>query len=67
MKHNVIIEIDGVRHKLVKGSHVRCGECSIKEYCERGAEKNVFICFRLSGNMSYRFEKVKETKGGIKL
>ena len=57
MAKNIEIIIDSVRHKLVKGSHTTCGNCSIKEYCERGAEKNVFICFRLSGKMSCRFEK----------
>jgi len=54
---DIEIIIGNVRHKLVKDSHTTCGNCSIKEYCIRGAEKNAFICFRLSGKMSYRFEK----------
>lgn len=57
MEKEIEIIIDNVRHKLVKGTHTTCGNCSIKEYCTRGAEKDVFICFRLSGKMSYRFEK----------
>lgn len=57
MAKNIEIIIDNVRHKLVKGSLTTCGNCSLKEYCTRGAEKDVFICFRLSGRMSYHFEK----------
>ena len=57
MATDIEIIIDNVRHRLVKGSHNTCGNCSIKEYCTRGAEKDVFICFRLSGRMNYRFEK----------
>ena len=61
MEKEIEIIIDNVRHKLVKGTHTTCGNCSIKEYCTRGAEKDVFICFRLSGKMSYRFD-IEELK-----
>jgi hypothetical protein len=57
MATNIEIIIDNVRHRLVKGSHTNCCNCSIKEYCTRGAEKDSFICFRLSGRMNYRFKK----------
>ena len=57
MAKNIEIIIDNVRHKLVRGSHTTCSNCSIKEYCTRGVEKDAFICFRLSGRMSYRFKK----------
>lgn len=57
MATNIEIIIDNVRHKLVKGSHTTCGNCSLKEYCTRGVEKNVFICFRLSRRMNYCFKK----------
>ena len=57
MAKNIEIIIDNVRHKLVKSSHTTCDNCSIKECCTRGAEKDVFICFRLSGRMNCHFKK----------
>jgi hypothetical protein len=62
MTKDIKIIVDNVRHKLVKDSHITCGNCSIKEYCTRGAEKNAFICFRLSGRMDYHFEKEEFNK-----
>lgn len=35
MKHKVIIEINGVRHRLVRGRYVKdyCEKCSLEKEC----------------------------------
>lgn len=35
MEHKIIVEIDGVRHKLIEGDKVisGCTICSLEDYC----------------------------------
>jgi len=50
---NVIIEIDGINHKLIRSKAERaCGTCSIKRYCNGNDTSPVFIkmCSTLKGD-----------------
>lgn len=47
---SVVIEIDGVRHKLVSGE-CSCDECSIKEDCTR-----VYLCNAFSLGTHFELE-----------
>lgn len=49
---SVVIEIDGIRHKLVPGE-CSCDECSIKEDCTR-----VYLCNAFSLDTHFELEKI---------
>lgn len=53
--HNYVLEIDGVRHKLVEESGFVCRRCSLRMLCRevlRGA-----LCVSISGESIYMFVK----------
>ena len=47
MKHSIIVEIDGVRHKLIKTKVKNpCDKCSLKSTCtDRSFGKSIFCSF----------------------
>lgn len=54
---NIVIEIDGVRHKLVRSKKNVCIRCSLYDICqkwERGCH-----AWALSGSGDYRFKLEK--------
>lgn len=56
MKHNIILEIDGVRHKLIKTrAKSLCKSCSIKSICG----KPYYLTFPCSTRFSMHFCKCK--------
>ena len=62
---NVVIEIDGVRHKLVEAiDNSRCCTCSLKELCDKAWEQSMdcSICGSLMINSNYHFELDKKEK-----
>ena len=54
MKHSIILEIDGVRHKLIKGKNSSdvCNKCSIHDICRNIALRN--MCFTQMPDLRYR-------------
>ena len=57
---NVIIEIDGIRHKMVEKTGSPCDHCSLESLCDKGNFK-VGLCVDLfEGNVESRFIKIKE-------
>lgn len=56
---NVVIEIDGIRHRLVENKqHITCSQCSLESYCSRLCHEpyggnSICAFFKLSG--SYMF------------
>ena len=54
MKNKVIIEIDGVRHKLIRGkvSSDVCYKCSIRDVCKNSGLRN--MCFTQMPDLRYR-------------
>lgn len=62
---NVVIEIDGVRHKLVEAKdNSRCDTCSLQELCNEAWEQSMDcnICGSLRINSGYHFELGKKEK-----
>ena len=56
---DIAIEIDGVRHSLVKAKdNSRCDTCSLQELCNEAWEQSMdcFICGSLMINNCYHFE-----------
>lgn len=52
---NVIIEIDGIRHKMVDTPLSPCDHCSLENLCDKG-KFNVGLCIDLfDGNGHSRF------------
>jgi hypothetical protein len=57
----VIIEVDGIRHRLVENKqHISCSQCSLEKYCSRLCQEpyggnTICAFFKLAG--SYRFVK----------
>lgn len=50
----IIVEIDGVRHELVKSKGSQpCNDCSIYEHCKNGE----WVCECLSDSSHYIFKK----------
>ena len=48
MKHKIIIEIDGVRHKLIKTrAEDPCKKCSLKSVCFNSDSGNLVILSQL--------------------
>jgi hypothetical protein len=56
MKHNVILEIDGVRHKLIKGKEVAnpCSKCSLEQICCKGIFSRMIMCLKDVPSSRYR-------------
>lgn len=55
---NVVIEIDGVRHKLVEArGNSKCCACSLEELCYEAWEQSMdcSICGSLMINSNYHF------------
>lgn len=55
---NVVIEINGVRHKAVEAKdNSRCDTCSLQELCNEAWEQSMdcFICGSLMINSNYHF------------
>lgn len=56
---NVVIEIDGVRHKVVEAidKSACCSTCSLQELCDEVWEQSMdYICGSLMINSGYHFE-----------
>lgn len=47
---NVVLEIDGARHRLipVRNDEVSCGQCSLKDFCLNQKGGTVLYCEKLS-------------------
>ena len=47
---NVVLEIDGERHRLVpiRNDEVSCGSCSLKDYCLNQTGGTVLYCEKLA-------------------
>lgn len=54
MKHKIILEIDGVRHKLIKGkaSSEVCNKCSVQDICKNSGLHD--MCFTYWPDLRYR-------------
>lgn len=56
MKHKIILEINGVRHKLIKGKLPLdvdvCSKCSIQDVCRGSGLLN--MCFTRMPDLRYR-------------
>ena len=56
---DIVIEIDGVRHKLVEArDNSTCTTCSLQELCSEACEQSMDcnICGSLRINSCYHFE-----------
>jgi hypothetical protein len=57
MKHKVILEIDGVRHKLINGKETSnpCSKCSLEHMCcNNEVLKYTVLCLRNVPGSRYR-------------